>query len=278
MFNIKTIIILLITGSIAACNAFNREEEKTTAQNEEVAAGAPETINFYVVNRHPHDTTAFTEGFLMYEGALYESTGSPENMPQTRSLIGVVDLQTGAIDKKAELDRHKYFGEGISFLNNKLYQLTYQTKVGFIYDARTFKQTGTFPLPVQEGWGMTTDGTHLILSDGTSNLTYLDSATLKPVKTLSVKDNNVPVDNVNELEYINGFIYANVYTTANIIKIDPANGRVVGKIDLSSLVAEATNKFPGSLEMNGIAYDSTTKKIYVTGKLWPHIYEISFPH
>jgi len=278
MFNIKTIIVILVTGSVAACNGLTREPAKSAGQEEEVIVSGPENINYYVVNRFPHDTTAFTEGFLVHEGNLYESTGSPDNLPHTRSLIGVVNLQTGAIDKKAELDRNKYFGEGITFLHNKLYQLTYQTKVGFIYDARTFKQTGTFPLPVQEGWGMTTDGTHLILSDGSSNLTYLDTLTLKPVKTLSVKENSVAVDNVNELEYINGFIYANVYTTSNIIKIDPSNGRVVGKIDLSTLVAEATNRYPGSLEMNGIAYDSTSKKIYVTGKMWPHIYEISFPH
>jgi glutamine cyclotransferase len=131
---------------------------------------------------------------------------------------------------------------------------------------------------MREGWGMTTDGKYLIMSDGTSRITYVDPVGFKTAKTINVTDNNGAVNNVNELENINGFIYANVYTTGFIIKIDPQNGRVVGKIDLSALNNEAKIKYPGSLEMNGIAYDSTTGKVYVTGKMWPEIYQINFPH
>jgi glutaminyl-peptide cyclotransferase len=235
-------------------------------------------INYSVVNTYPHDTAAFTEGFLVHDGQLYESTGSPDNLPLTRSLAGPVDMKTGLIIKKVELDRDKYFGEGIVFLNGKLFQLTYHSKVGFVYDEKTYAQIASFPLPVKEGWGMTTDGRHLIISDGTQTITYLDPGTLQVAKTIDVADDEGPLNLINELEYINGFIYANIYTTNFIIKIDPTSGAVVGKLDLTSLSREVAIKHPGSMEMNGIAYDSVTKKIYVTGKMWPSIYEINFNH
>jgi glutaminyl-peptide cyclotransferase len=233
-------------------------------------------INYKVHKVYEHDTTSYTEGLLVHNGQLYESTGASPGLASTRSLFGVVDLQTGKINKKAELDREKYFGEGIVFLGGKVYQLTYQTKVGFIYDTATFSKIGEFTIPSAEGWGMTTDGRSLIMSDGTSLLSYLDPLTLQVTKTLSVSDNDGLVDKLNELEYINGFIYANVYTTAGIVKIDPATGKVVGQLDLFSLASEAVSLYPGSMEMNGIAYDSTTGRTYITGKMWPKVYEIEF--
>jgi len=187
-------------------------------------------------------------------------------------------MKTGKINKKIELDKKLYFGEGIEFFKNKLYQLTYKTKIGFVYDAKTFKQLSTFTFPSKEGWGMTDDSSNLIMSDGTDILTWLDPVTLQPVKTKSVTNESGPLQNINELEYINGFIYANVYNTDFIIKIDPATGKLKGKLDLTSIVNMETNKFPGILEMNGIAYNSAADKIYVTGKMWPHIYEIQFEH
>ncbi len=214
----------------------------------------------------------------MQGGELYESTGHTEEVPSSRSLFGTVDLNTGHIGVKAELDRNKYFGEGIAFLKGKVYQLTYKTKIGFIYDAKTFKKLGEFTYPSQQGWGMTTDGAYLIMSDSTPDLHYLDPATFKLVRSIKVMENNTPVDQVNELEYINGYIYANHYTKNDILKIDPANGRVVGKLDLSLLNAQALNKYHGSMEMNGIAYDSAVDKVYITGKLWPDIYAIRFSH
>ncbi len=233
-------LFFAITLSLFFVSACNNENDFTPDNN----TTAP-LINYALVNTYPHDTTAFTEGLVVHEEKLYESTGSPDDMPQTRSLFGVVDLATGGISKKAELDRDKYFGEGISFLNGKMYQLTYKNKTGFIYDAKTFRQTGEFALPVAEGWGMTTDSIHLIISDGSSKLTWLDPSDLKPVKTLNVTNEKGAVMKLNELEYINHFLYANIYGTNSIIKIDPATGIVKGLLDLSSLAHEAKARYPG---------------------------------
>lgn len=234
-------------------------------------------INFSVENQYPHDITSFTEGFLFHDGKLYESTGATENLPQTKSLFGEVDLKTGKIDVKAELDRNIYFGEGITFLNGKVFQLTYKNQMGFIYDGKTFKNIGKFSYTNREGWGLTTDGKSLIMSDGTSYITYLDPTSFAVTKTLDVAENNYVVENINELEFIKGFIYANIWMTNIIVKIDPNTGNVVAKIDLNDLARQSKQKHPGSLEMNGIAYDSISNKIVVTGKMWPTIYQIKFP-
>lgn len=244
-----------------------------------VVAEAPKTpeIKFTVGNQYPHDVTSFTEGFLFHDNQLFESTGATDNLPQTRSLFGIVDLKTGKIDVKAELDRNIYFGEGIVFLNGKVFQLTYKNQMGFIYDGKTYKNIGKFNYTNHEGWGLTTDGKHLIMSDGTSYLTYLDPDNFSVVKVLDVGENDYVVENLNELEYIKGFIYANIWTTSTIVKIDPNTGDVVAKMDLSPLLYESKVKNPGSLETNGIAYDSINNRVLVTGKLWPTIYEIKFP-
>ena len=226
----------------------------------------------------PHDTTSFTEGLLVHDRQLFESTGSPVDQLQTKSVFGSIDPKTGKINAKAELDKHKYFGEGIAFFKDKIYQLTYKNQVGFIYDAKTYKQLGQFSFQNKEGWGMTTDGTHIIMSDGTNVLTYLDPANLKVIKTINVSNGGYAEDFLNELEYIHGYIYANIWTKNYIVKIDPGDGKVVGLLDLSSLTAEAKNNHSNSEVMNGIAYDSISDKIYVTGKLWPTIYQIDFPH
>jgi glutamine cyclotransferase len=269
------IAIAFSVVSLIACNEHPADGKKEPPVN---VPDAIPVINFGVARTWAHDTNSFTEGLLVHDGKLYESTGSPDDLPDTRSLLGVLDINTGKIAVKVELDRQKYFGEGIVFLNGKFYQLTYKTKVGFVYDAVTFKKTGQFTLPSEEGWGMTTDGTYLIMSDSTNMLIYLDPVTFKVVKKLPVTENNTPVMQVNELEYIKGFIYANVYTKDYIIKIDPASGKVVGKLDLNALANEARSRYSGSLELNGIAYDSVSNKVYVTGKMWPTLYEIQFNH
>jgi glutaminyl-peptide cyclotransferase len=267
----------LALGLMAACTNSSRQDA-SAAEGDKAPDNTPPAINYIVVRAMPHDTSSFTEGFLFHDGQLFESTGTEPSMPENRrSLFGVVDPKTGKIDKKAELDREKYFGEGIVFLNGKVYQLTYTTKIGFIYDAKTFKKLGEFTFPSKEGWGMTTDGTYLIMSDGTSNISYLDPNTFRLVRILGVTDNNGPVSNINELELIKGFLYANQWQTNYILKIDPSSGKVVGKLDLTSLAESARNKYVGSEVMNGIAYDSTSGKVLVTGKLWPEIYEIRFP-
>ena len=267
-YSIVFIVLFLATTACNNSDDTNAEEKKNAVPG----------INYATVAAFPHDTTSYTEGFLFHDGHLYESTGYDSSFPSTRSLFGIVDLKTGKIDVKSELDKYRYFGEGIVFLHDKVYQLTYKTKIGFVYDAGTFKKLGEFTFPSAEGWGLTTDGVSLIMSDGTSGMTWLDPSDFKVIKTIHVTDENGQVDNVNELEFINGFIYANVYGKNYILKVDPATGNVVGRINLSSIDDEAMHRYPGRMQMNGIAYDSVSNKIYVTGKLWPNIYEISFNH
>jgi glutamine cyclotransferase len=257
--------------ALGACNNPDNSQNTSTEVD-----NTPPVINYTTVNAFPHDTTSFTEGLLVHDGQLYESTGYDSEFASTRSLFGPVDLHTGKIQPKVEIDKSKYFGEGIVFLEGKVYQLTYKTKIGFVYDSKTFKKLADFTFPSVEGWGMTTDGTYLIMSDGTSNISYLDPKTFKLVKILGVSDNNGPVAAINELEFINGYIYANIYGSNYIDKIDLTSGKVVGRLDLTTLVNEAKTKYPDALEMNGIAYDSVAKKIYITGKMWPNIYEIKF--
>ncbi len=265
--------LLLIALSAGCTNNDHQDAGSTPPDN------SPQPINYSVVKTLPHDTSAYTEGFLFHDGQLYESTGTDSDWgPSRRSLFGIVDTLTGKIRTKVEIDKKKYFGEGIVFLKDKVYQLTYKTKVGFIYDARTFKKLGEFKFPSEEGWGMTTNGADLIMSDGSSNITWLDPDSFQPVKILNVTDNNGPVSNINELELIKGYMYANQWTTNYILKIDTASGKVLGKIDLGALAESAKNDYAGSEVLNGIAYDPANGAIYVTGKLWPHIYEISFPH
>lgn len=271
----KKISRILILCLLAACT--NNPSQDTPAAGKGMENSTPPVINYSVTAVLPHDTTSFTEGLLFHEGQLFESTGTEPDMPVSRrSLFGMVDRSTGKISPKAELDRNKFFGEGIAFVNDKVYQLTWQTKTGFIYDAKTFKKLGEFSYNT-EGWGMTTDGKSLIMSDGTSNINFIDPVTFRLQRILGVSDNNGPVGNINELELINGFLYANQWQTNYILKIDLSTGKVVGKLDLTSLVTEARNKYPESDSLNGIAYDSATGKVYVTGKLWPNIYEIKFP-
>jgi glutaminyl-peptide cyclotransferase len=263
------LVCFSISLMISSCGGNDNNSNNNTTTDKPIP-----TLDFESLKSYPHDTNAFTEGFLIHDGKLFESTGATKELAQTKSLFGIVDLTTGKIETKVELDRAKYFGEGITFLNGKVYQLTYQTKIGFIYDATTFKKIKEFTFSNKEGWGMTTDGTNLIMSDGTNILTYLDPDSLKVVKTLFVTENGFVKNYLNELEYIKGYIYANIWTTNTIVKINPADGVIVGKLDLSSLASEAKSLNPGSLEMNGIAYDSINDKILVTGKLWPKIFEI----
>ena len=244
LFMNRSIALLSILCFLAACNNPSGEDTPA-AETGKSPDNTPPVINYTVVKALPHDTTSYTEGLLFHDGQLYESTGTEPEMPVSRrSMFGTVDLTSGKITPKVELDRNKYFGEGIVFLNGKVYQLTYTTKIGFVYDAKTFKKLGEFTFPSKEGWGMTTDGTWLIMSDGSSNINYLDPNTFRLVKVLGVTDNNGPVSNINELELIKGYLYANQWQTNYILKIDPASGKVVGKMNMESLDSEARNKYP----------------------------------
>lgn len=264
----RAIICSLLLFTITSC----RNTQQVTVPKTE---GVP-TISHYVTNNFPHDANLFTEGFLFHAGRIMESTGAPAELKNTRSLIGIQNLESGKLDIKVELDKALYFGEGIAVLNGKLYQLTYKNQLGFIYDAATFKKISEFKYANLEGWGMTTDDKNLIMSDGTDNLTYISPNSMSPLKTISVRENGQPLTKLNELEFIKGYVYANVYGTNFIVKIDPSNGDVVGKLDLSKVFATEKNMNADALEMNGIAYDPIADKVYITGKLWAHIYEIDF--
>lgn len=260
----KQFPVVLISGLVIllACNSTDSNND--SMDNSVVSVPS---IMYQVVKKYPHDTASFTQGLVVHNGQVLESTG----MPNT-SWLGPVDLETGVIDKKVNL-AEQYFGEGITILNDKIYQLTWQNKIGFIYDAKNFKKIGEFSYPT-EGWGLTNDGHYLIMSDGSSNLFYMTPDSVKHVKTLSVTDNYGPVPNLNELEFIEGFIYANQWQTSYILKIDPQTGSVIGKLDLKKIQQELVAVNPEMDFLNGIAYDSASKKIYVTGKRWPAMYEI----
>jgi glutaminyl-peptide cyclotransferase len=276
MHSLKKLIILLCVAFIFSRCGGNKESEKPTENNLTPETPLTPTLEYSITATWPHDTSSFTEGFLIQNNQLFESTGSP-NGSNFKSVFGIVNVKTGKIDVKAELDKSTYFGEGIVILKNKIYQLTYQNQLGFIYDAKSYKKIGQFNYQNKEGWGMTTDGTYIIMSDGTENLTFMD-ADLKVVKALTVTENGYAQQALNELEYINGYIYANVWMTAYIVKIDPNTGNIVAKINLAPMDYNIKNLYPKALEMNGIAFDAINDKIYVTGKAWPFIYEVAFKH
>jgi glutaminyl-peptide cyclotransferase len=269
-----SLALLIVT---TACTPEPKEEPAIQQNAEPLKTTAP-PIPYSLANTFLHDSTCYTQGFLFHKGQLLESTGAPENISYTRSLIGIVNLNTGKMNIKAEIDRNKYFGEGIAVLNNTIYQLTYTNQVGFLYDATSFQNKGQFGYINPEGWGLTSDGKELIMSDGSNALSFMDPVKLNVTKTVLVSDNGYAVDLLNELEYIKGYIYANIYTTSLIVKIDPQSGNVVGKLDINDLFVKSRKRYYSSAETNGIAYDPDTDRIYVTGKLWPCIYEIDFPH
>ncbi|NOT74187.1 MAG: glutaminyl-peptide cyclotransferase [Cyclobacteriaceae bacterium] len=223
-------------------------------------------IPYTVVQVFPHDTKAFTQGLTVYQGRLFESTG------QDNSWIAEVDIATGIQSKKVTLDK-QYFGEGITIINNKIYQLTWQNHVGFVYDFKTFGKIADFKNE-HEGWGITHNGSNLIMSDGTSKLYFLDTANLTIVKSVSVKENEIEQGDLNELEFIDGHVYANQWKTNYLLKIDPATGNVVGRMDLTPLYEKALAVNPNIDVLNGIAYESKSKLLLVTGKNWPALFAI----
>ncbi|MEO8472186.1 MAG: glutaminyl-peptide cyclotransferase [Chryseolinea sp.] len=255
----RLVYIALAALLLAACG--NKKTTESTATVDSLA------IAYTVLKTLPHNTEAFTEGLTIHDGKVLESTGQ-----NGKSWVAEVDPGSGVHTKKITLD-NRYFGEGMTVLNSKLYYLTWQTKIGFIYDANSYKQIGEFNFET-EGWGLTHDNKNLIMSDGTDKLYYLDTTTFKIVRKLSVTESGKGLKNLNELEYVDGYIFANVYETPTIVKIDPASGKVVGMLNLSVLVDEIKRMFPETEVMNGIAYDPNSKAMLVTGKNWPRTYLI----
>ena len=224
----------------------------------------PVNYTYDVVNEYPHDQNAFTQGLVMEEGVLYESTGLYGG-----STLRRVDLETGNVLQSYALS-NEFFGEGITVFGDRIIQLTWQNQKGFVYDKNSFDLLQEFSYPT-EGWGITTDGNQLIMSDGTANLYFLDPETFEKTGQVEVNDNGT-VTNLNELEYINGEVYTNIWQTDKIAIINPHTGQVTGWIDLTGIYTQENND-PNSV-LNGIAYDAEGDRLFVTGKLWSQLFEI----
>ncbi|PIP07917.1 MAG: glutamine cyclotransferase [Syntrophobacteraceae bacterium CG23_combo_of_CG06-09_8_20_14_all_50_8] len=229
---------------------------------------AKDPAGVHVLHVFPHDPSAFTQGLIFEKGYLYEGTGG-----KGKSVLRKIDLETGAVLLQANLSK-AYFGEGITALNGKIYQLTWHSGIGFIYDIKTLIKEGTFRYTGQ-GWGLTDDGKYLILSDGSSVLRYFDPASFKEVRRIHVHEADYEIEKINELEFVKGYIYANIWYTDHIVKISPETGRVVARYDLSGLVQKNQLEDPEAV-LNGIAYDEKKDRLFVTGKLWPMLFEVQF--
>jgi glutaminyl-peptide cyclotransferase len=229
------------------------------------AAPAVPVYGYTVVRSYPHDPRAFTQGLLFRNGVFYEGTGM-----NGRSGIRKVKVETGEVLQSKAIGA-EYFGEGITDWKGSLIEITWQSEIGFVYDINTFERTRTWSYK-GEGWGLTQDGTRIIMSDGTSELRFLDPETLKETGRITVRDARGPVERLNELEYVKGEIFANVWTTDRIARISPKDGRVTGWIDLAGLLPASERA--GADVLNGIAYDGAGDRLFVTGKQWPRVFEI----
>lgn len=233
-----------------------------------LAAAAPGRAadTYRIVHTYPHDPQAYTQGLIFLDGHLYESTGL-----NGRSSLRMVDLETGHVLQQANVPA-QYFAEGLAAWGSTLIQLTWQANLAFVYDRFSFRLLRTLHYP-GEGWGLTDDGKDLILSDGTATLRFLDPETLREVRRIVVKDHKTPVTQLNELEYVGGQIYSNVWHSDRIARISPATGQVLGWIDLTGLLPVDQRSDPEAV-LNGIAYDAAHDRLFVTGKLWPKLFEI----
>ncbi len=252
--------LLWLSGSLAillsATIVFSRLQEST------------DIIGHEVVAVYPHDPDAYTQGLYFENGFLFEGTGR-----NGESYLRRVDLEDGTVLQEARL-APQFFGEGIAAFGNRIYQLTWTSGTGFIYDKDSFEVEAQFSYP-REGWGLTGDGTNLIMSDGSAYLYFLDPESLELVRQIEVTDANGPIRQLNELEYIGDHVYANVWYTNHILKISPETGQVVGRLDLSDIVGQVDVADPDGV-LNGIAYDEESDRVFVTGKLWPSLFEIRF--
>ncbi len=247
--------------------ACNDNPKNPGTDNPTPGINAPATISYAILKNYPHDTTSFTQGLTFYKGKFYEGTGNYGS-----SRLMEVDLATGKANRSISLPK-EFFGEGITVLNDTIYQLTWKEKKVFAYTVNDFKKVKEFTINT-EGWGITTDGKNLIVSDGTSNLYYYEPATFQLLHTQMVTQEGSPSFNLNELEYIDGFIYANQWQYPYIFKIEQGSGAIVGRIDLQQIWDRVKADDPHADVPNGIAHDTITNKTYITGKNWPQLYEI----
>ncbi len=268
----SVMILLATVGLVGTAGAFGACSEGNTGgatDSDGAASVTPRTptYTFDVVNIYPHDAGAFTQGLQWHDNRLFESTGQVGT-----SGLREVDLVSGRVVRQQPLEA-PHFGEGMVILGDKLYQLTWQSGKAFTYDWKTFTRNGSFSYD-GEGWGLTTDGTALIMSNGSSSLVWRDPKTFEVIKTLAVTDRGTPVAALNELEWVKGEIWANVWQSDSIARIDPNTGAVLGWIDLSNLLPKIDRTGHEDV-LNGIAYDAAKDRIFVTGKLWPKLYEIT---
>jgi glutamine cyclotransferase len=255
LVSIPAVFILILTVTIVHGDNRNPAEKSATP-----------IFTYFIVNKIPHDYQAFTQGLVFDNGYLYEGTGR-----HGQSSLRKVDPGSGAIIKIHPLD-DEFFGEGITIFNNKIYQLTWQSYTGFVYDKDSFLFMEEFFYNT-EGWGITHNNRHLIISDGTDKLYFLHPTTFEVLKQINVTDESGPVKNINELEYINGEIYANILSSYKIARINPENGKINSWIDLTGILSGERIDYAIDV-LNGIAYDHSDKRLFVTGKYWPKIFEI----
>lgn len=253
-------------GAMLALTLLVSSDVPGTARPSQVPAGpAVPVYGYTIVNTYPHDRDAFTQGLQYLDGVLYEGTGL-----KGRSSVRKVQLETGQVLQRRDVPP-EYFGEGVTVWKTDLFQLTWQSGVAFVYDRETFAPRRTFTY-VGEGWGLTHDGTGLVMSDGTDALRFLDPVTFSERRRVRVTADGRPVRHLNELEFVKGEILANIWQTEDVVRIDPASGRVTAWIDLSGLL---TPREQASTDvLNGIAYDAPGDRLFVTGKLWPKLFEI----
>ena len=259
---ITIVIIIIAFFGIYYLDLVKAGEDELASIPKKMAA----EMAYEVVQSFPHDSLAFTQGLIFEDGILYESTGL-----YGRSSLRQVDLSTGEVLRQVDLPE-AYFAEGLTDWDGSLVQLTWREHQGFVYNKEDFTQTGTFDY-LTEGWGLTQDGERLIMSDGTSTLSFLDPETFEVIGTVTVTDQGQEIININELEYVWGEIFANIWQTDDIIRIDPETGEVLGWIGLSGLLPEEERTAETNV-LNGIAFDPDANRLFVTGKLWPKVYEI----
>lgn len=256
------------TKTIKATFTFNDDIVILKKKIEILSQNKPRVLNFEIVNEYPHDINAYTQGLEFYKGELYESTGQYK-----KSTLRKVNYKTGEIIRKIDLDP-THFGEGLTFLNDELYQLTWQSKIGFVYNPEDFSKTKTFKyIKSNQGWGICNDGKTLYKSDGTEKIWTLNNTTLEEENYIQIYTNTSKIKSVNELEWINGKIYANIYERNGIAIINPINGEVEAVINCNSLKEKVT-QHPELNVLNGIAYNPETQTIFVTGKNWDKLFEI----
>lgn len=264
MLNSKTLFSIAMTLIFAACNSGGRAESQQSDLM--TVASTVQNYTYEVVKSYPHDARAFTQGLVFHQGVFYESTGLNGSSSLRR-----VEVETGKVLKKIDVP-NQFFAEGLALLNGRLYQLTWQTQRGFVYDLDSFDKLREFGY-VGEGWGLTHDAHSLIMSDGSSRIRFIDSETFEVQRMITVQDGRRDITQLNELEYIKGEIYANIWMQDRIARIDPQTGKVNAWIDMSGLLPSAARSDPSAV-LNGIAYDESSDRLFVTGKLWPKLFEI----